>query len=48
MYIQTKGKTIDGIWYGVPRTLESSVKKLHQELFDDNDYYPSSSHSTPQ
>ena len=35
---ETKGKTIDGIWYGVPKTLETSVKKLHQELFADEEY----------
>jgi len=35
---QTVGRTIDGIWYSVPKTLESSVKKLHQELFDDKEY----------
>ena len=35
---QTTGRTIDGVWYGVPKTLESSVKKLHQELFDDKEY----------
>jgi len=35
---ETKGKTIDGVWYGVPKTLETSVKKLHQELFEDENY----------
>lgn len=35
------GKTINGIWYGVPVTLEKSVKELHKELFDDEDYTPS-------
>ncbi len=34
---ETKGKTIDA-WYGIPVTLESNVKKLHEELFDENDY----------
>lgn len=35
---EVQGRTIDGIWYGVPRTLKSCVQKLHQELFDDEDY----------
>ena len=34
---ETKGKTLDA-WYGVPVTLKSNVEKLHQELFDDEDY----------
>ena len=25
-------------WYGVPVTLESNVKKLHENLFNDKDY----------
>ena len=33
----TKGITLDA-WYGVPVTLESNVKQLHAELFDDEDY----------
>lgn len=28
-------------WYGVPVTLESNVKELHQELFGNEDYTPS-------
>ena len=36
-----KYKIINGVWYGVPVTLESSVKELHKELFDDDDYTPS-------
>lgn len=32
------GKTINGVWYGVPVTLESSVKTLHEELFNDEEY----------
>ena len=36
-----EGKIINGVWYGVPVTLESSVKELHKELFDDDDYTPS-------
>lgn len=35
---ENTGKTIDGIWYGVPKTLESSVEKLHKELFGEQDY----------
>lgn len=34
---ETKGITLDR-WYGVPITLESNVKKLHQEVFNDTDY----------
>lgn len=35
---EVQGKTIGGVWYGVPRTLQSSVQKLHQELFNETDY----------
>lgn len=35
------GKTINGVWYGVPVTLESSVRELHKELFNDEEYEPS-------
>ena len=28
-------------WYGIPVTLESNVQKLHQELFNEQDYVPS-------
>ena len=34
---ETKGKTLDA-WYGIPVTLETNVKKLHQELFEQEDY----------
>lgn len=37
---ETKGITLDR-WYGIPVTLESNVKKLHQEAFDETDYTPS-------
>ena len=37
---ETKGITLDR-WYGVPVTLESNVKQLHQELFGETDYEPS-------
>ena len=36
----TKGITIDR-WYGVPVTLETNVIRLHQEIFDEQDYKPS-------
>ncbi len=35
-----KGITLDR-WYGVPTTLESNVKQLHQEIFEDTNYEPS-------
>lgn len=34
---ETKGITLDR-WYGVPVTLESNVKKLHQEAFKQENY----------
>lgn len=34
---ETKGKTLDA-WYGIPVTLESNVKKLHEELFSNENY----------
>ena len=34
---EVKGITLDR-WYGVPVTLESNVQKLHQELFNNEDY----------
>ncbi len=37
---ETKGITLDR-WYGVPVTLESNVKQLHQELFNETEYEPS-------
>ena len=37
---ETKGITLDR-WYGIPITLESNVKKLHQEAFNEQDYVPS-------
>ena len=36
----TKGKTMDR-WYGIPITLESNVKQLHQEAFGEESYEPS-------
>lgn len=35
---QVSGKTISGVWYGVPQTLEESVEKLHKDLFNEDDY----------
>ena len=37
---ETKGITLDR-WYGVPITLESNVKQLHEEAFGETDYTPS-------
>lgn len=37
---ETKGITLDR-WYGIPVTLESNVKQLHQEAFGEEDYIPS-------
>ena len=34
---KTEGKTLDA-WYGIPVTLESNVKQLHEELFEQEDY----------
>lgn len=34
---EVKGITLDR-WYGVPITLESCVKKMHEELFNETDY----------
>lgn len=35
---EAKGATIGGVWYGVPVTLESNVRELHKEVFNDEDY----------
>ena len=37
---ETKGITLDR-WYGVPVTLQKNVTKLHQEMFEEQDYTPS-------
>lgn len=37
----TKGATIGGVWYGPPITLESNVKKLHEEVYGQANYEPS-------
>ena len=36
-----QGITLDR-WYGVPVTLENNVKKLHQEVYGESEYEPSS------
>lgn len=35
---ETKGATINGVWYGVPINLEKNVEKLHQEVLEQADY----------
>ena len=35
---ETTARTIDGLYYGVPKTLESCVEQLHQEMFEDAEY----------
>lgn len=37
----TKGATINGVWYGPPITLESNVRELHQKVYGQADYEPS-------
>lgn len=37
---KTTGWMHDSIWYGVPITLESNVKKLHKEFFAQDNYDP--------
>lgn len=37
----TKGATINGVWYGPPVTLESNVKELHEKVYGQTDYEPS-------
>lgn len=34
----TKGATINGVWYGPPITLESNVKELHEKVYGQTDY----------
>lgn len=38
---KTEGKTINGVWYGPPITLESNVTELHQKVYGQADYVPS-------
>lgn len=37
---ETKGITLNGVWYGPPINLEKNVKELHKELFGEEDYVP--------
>lgn len=37
----TKGATINGVWYGPPVTLESNVKDLHEKIYGQTNYEPS-------
>jgi len=37
----TKGATINGVWYGPPVTLESNVKELHEKVYGQINYEPS-------
>ena len=39
---ETKGITMDKIWYGIPITLEENVKKLHEEVYHQTNYTVSS------
>jgi LCP family protein required for cell wall assembly len=38
---ETKGATINGVWYGPPITLESNVRELHEKVYGQTDYEPS-------
>ncbi len=38
----TKGATINGVWYGPPITLESNVKELHEKVYGQANYEVSS------
>ena len=40
---EVKGATIKKVWYGVPVTLESNVKKLHEEVYSKQTDYEVSS-----
>ena len=40
---EVKGATINKVWYGVPVTLESNVKKLHEEIYSKQTDYEVSS-----
>ena len=35
---EVEGKMISKVWYGIPKTLQESVQKLHEELFEETDY----------
>lgn len=38
---ETRGATIGGVWYGPAVTLESNVKRLHVEVYKQENYEPS-------
>ena len=38
---EVKGATLNGVWYGIPVTLENAVIKLHKEIYGQADYEPS-------
>ena len=38
---ETSGSMIKGVYYSVPEDLEEDVSKLHEELFNEEDYTPS-------
>ena len=40
---EVKGATINKVWYGVPVTLDSNVKKLHEEIYSKQTDYKVSS-----
>ena len=40
---EVRGATINKVWYGVPVTLESNVKKLHEEIYSKQTDYEVSS-----
>ena len=40
---EVKGATINKVWYGVPVTLESNVKKLHEDVYSKQTDYEVSS-----
>lgn len=39
---KTKGKTLNGVWYGPPVNLEKNVSELHETLFGEENYEPTS------
>ena len=39
---ETKGITLNGVWYGPPVNLEKNVSELHETLFGEENYEPTS------
>lgn len=37
---ETRGITLNGVWYGPPANLAENVSQLHKELFDEEEYVP--------